>query len=170
MKNHEKPWKTIKTNLEPWKTTWNHEKDTKTHLEPWKTNLETWKTKITNLEPWKTIKTHQKPWKTSLELNQIGWTTLFKDFCNNTSVFLQLHFAFLQHVSSPRRLNGTLLIQNTLHEKHGAPTDLLWSKNVTLLTRGQTDLLDVSILYYFFLVSPATKHNIPRLSTNWNSR
>ena len=44
----------------------------------------------------------------NLELNQIGWTTLFKDFCNNSSVFLQLHFA----------------------------TDLLWCKNMTWRTWG----------------------------------
>ena len=35
----------------------------------------------------KTIKTHLEPWKTNLELIQTGLTTLFKDFCNNTSVF-----------------------------------------------------------------------------------
>ena len=27
------------------------------------------------------------------EVNQIRWITLFKDFCNNTSVFLQQHFS-----------------------------------------------------------------------------
>ena len=45
---------------------------------------------------------HQDPWRkwaqplTSMakaELDQICWTTLLKDFCNNTSVFLQEHFS-----------------------------------------------------------------------------
>ena len=45
---------------------------------------------------------HQDPWQkwaqplTSMakaELDQICWTTLLKDFCNNTSVFLQEHFS-----------------------------------------------------------------------------
>ena len=45
---------------------------------------------------------HQDPWRkwaqplTSIakaELDQICWTTLLKDFCNNTSVFLQEHFS-----------------------------------------------------------------------------
>ena len=38
-----------------------------------------------------TMKNQPGTMKTDLELNQIGCTTLFKDFCNNTSVFLQLH-------------------------------------------------------------------------------
>ena len=41
-------------------------------------------------------------------------------FCNNTSVFLQLHFAFLEHVPSTLRLNGTPLIQQMLRDEHGA--------------------------------------------------
>ena len=39
-------------------------------------------------------------WHIPAELNQVGWTTLFKDFCNNTSVFQQHLFAFLQHFPS----------------------------------------------------------------------
>ena len=57
---------------------------------------------------------------TKAELNQICWTTLFKDFRNNTSVFLQLHLALLKHVPSTVRLNGTPLIKKTLRDEHGA--------------------------------------------------
>ena len=93
MKIHEEP-------------TWNHKKTMKTDLEPWKTNL----------EPWKTIKTHLELWKTSLELNQIGWTTLFKNFCNNTSVFLQIHFAFSINTEAQRNTFDP----KTLRDEHGA--------------------------------------------------
>merc|ERR1711978_374454 len=50
-------------------------------------------------------------------------------FCNNTLLFLQLHFAFLQHVPSTLRLNGTPLIHKTSRDKHAAPTDL-WNEKV----------------------------------------
>ena len=49
-------------------------------------------------------------------------------FCNNTSVFLQHLFAFLQHVPSTQSLNWPRLIQKTWCYRRGAPTDLLWSK------------------------------------------
>ena len=51
--------------------------------------LEKWKA---NLEPGKTMKTDLEPWTSDLA----PW----KPTCSNTSVFLQLHFAFLQHVPS----------------------------------------------------------------------
>ena len=47
---------TMKTNLGPWKTI-------KTDLKPWKANL----------RPWKTIKTDLKPWKTNLETHRRKW-------------------------------------------------------------------------------------------------
>ena len=48
------------------------------------------------------------------------FATTLQYFCNNISVFLQLLYAFLQHVSSALRLNGIPLIQ----------------KNVTWRTQG----------------------------------
>ena len=50
-------------------------------------------------------------WHIPAELNQVGWTTLFKDFCNNTSDFSNIFLHFC----------------NTFH--------LHWLKNVALLTR-----------------------------------
>ena len=38
-------------------------------------------------------------------------------------------------------LSMTSFGPKTLHEQQGAPTDLLWSKNVTLLNRAPIDLL-----------------------------
>ena len=73
------------------------------------------------------------------------FATTLRYFCKNTSVFLQLHFAFLQHVPSTLRLNGTPLIQKTSRDKHAAPTDL-WNEKVMIFCdqRGvTTDLLDV---------------------------
>ena len=58
MKNHEKPWKTMKnqpgtmkkqkTMKNHEKPTWNHEKPTWNHEKPWKTNLEPLKTMKNN--------------------------------------------------------------------------------------------------------------------------
>ena len=59
---------------------------------------------------------HQDSWRkwaqplTSMakaELDQICWTTLLKDFCNNTSVFLQHRFC----ISATLRLNGTSFVK-----------------------------------------------------------
>ena len=153
MKTDQEPWK---TNLEPWKTNMEPWETMKTDLEPWKTNMEPW---TTNIEPRKTIKNppgtmkNHENWPGTMknrtgELNQIGWTTLIKDFCNNTPVFLQQNFSIFAisfHVpcklSLSLRLNGTPLVQKrvvtdvgpqltsfgekTWREGHGAPTDLL---------------------------------------------
>ena len=80
------------------------------------------------------------------ELNQIGSPrspTLFMNFCKNTSIFLQLYFsisaisfAFLQHIPSTLRLNRTPLVQKTLCDKNGAPTDLLWWKKLDVTNTG----------------------------------
>ena len=46
------------------------------------------------------------------------------NFATHSSVFLELNFAFLQHIQSTLRLNGTPLIQKMSRHEHGAPTDL----------------------------------------------
>ena len=110
------------------------------------------------------------------ELNQIGSPTLDKDLCNKSSVFLQLYFcisaisfAFLQHIPSTLRLNRTHLVQQTLCDENGAPTDFLWwkkrdvtntghqptslsAKKVMWQTWAPTDLWDVQIKYFHFLI------------------
>ena len=59
---------------------------------------------------WSRLRTPWRLWAVPLtsmakpELYQISWTALFMDFCNNTSVFLQLLVAFLQHI--PVRTRG----------------------------------------------------------------
>ena len=56
---------------------------------------------------WSRLRTPWRLWAQPLtsmakaELNQTDWTTLFKDFCNSTSVFLQLHFAFAMRLNQP---------------------------------------------------------------------
>ena len=61
-----KTLKTMKTDLEQWKTNlapWKPQKKTGT-IKTINTNLKTWKT---NLDPWKILKTHLDPWKTNSE-------------------------------------------------------------------------------------------------------
>ena len=79
---------------------------------------------------------HQDPWRkwaqplTSMakaELDQICWTTLLKDFCNNTSVFLQEHFS----ISAT-----SFCIFATRSIYTGAQRNSFDPKNVTLRTQG----------------------------------
>ena len=67
-------------------------------------------------------------WHIPAELNQVGWTTLFKDFCNNTSVFQQHLFAFLQHFPS------TFIKKRCVADAAPQLTSMI-KKNVTLLIR-----------------------------------
>ena len=61
MKNHEKPWKTMKNQPGTMKTM-------KTDLEPWQPNLEPWKTMKTNLEV-----------EVEVYLRQFGKVLIFRD-------------------------------------------------------------------------------------------
>ena len=51
-------------------------------------------------------------------------------------IFLQLHFAFLEHIPPILRPRLTSFDPKTWRDRRGAPTDLLWSKNMTWQTRG----------------------------------
>ena len=87
--------------------------------------------------------------KTNLELYHIGWTTLFKDFCNNTSVFVQqhsvflLHFAYLQHVPSTLWLNGIPLTQkHYVMNTRPQPTSMIKKRDVTNMGHQPTFMIE----------------------------
>ena len=118
MKNHKTTLKTMETKQKPWKTMKPPWKTIETNQKPWKIMKPTWKIMETNQKPWKTM----KPPRKTTETNQKPWKTM--------------------------KLTWKTMETNQNHEttlkNHGnQPTDLHWSKNLTLLTRGPTDLLDV---------------------------
>ena len=65
----------------------------------------------------------------------LGWIHI-SIFATTLQYFCNIFFAFLQHVPSTLRLNGTPLVQKMSCHEHGAPTGVLWCKKRHVANTG----------------------------------